>query len=61
VVIEPVLAGILDAAGSWLPRAATAELMASSPDVVHVLPTLVAAVGITAVAVLSLRRGRVAR
>jgi hypothetical protein len=61
VVIEPVLAGILDTAGSWLPRAATSELMATSPDAAHAVPTLIAAVGITAVAVLSLRRGRVVR
>jgi len=61
VVIEPVLTGTVEAAGSWLPRSATSELMTASPDVAHALPTLVVAVGVTAVAVLTLRRGRVAR
>lgn len=59
--LESVLAGLLGDAGVWLPGVATAELLTPEPDLVHVVPTVLCALALVILAVLSLRREWAAR
>lgn len=61
VGLEPIFVGLFSEWGTWMPRAATSELMLAQPQIIHVLPTVLFALLISIAAVMSLRRDRVAR
>lgn len=56
-----MLAVLVGEASVWLPREATSELLVSEPDLAHVVPTVVCALALVAMAIGSLRREWAAR
>lgn len=61
IALEPIIAGLVGDQDVWLPRTATSELMLPAPDLAHILPTALCAVIFSLIAIMALRRDRVAR